>query len=132
MSGLYLQLSLARRQMLLLETLKVKQAILDPIPPALKLPIAVSCYWVQHSEVKAKLQHLQALLLGMLLGPLHTTINSPGRYMGVPGICSYMLLAYNPKFKQQQKNSQIIYSHHLYQKLEVWAPRHHSLLSKSL
>lgn len=103
MSGLYLQLSLARRQMLLLETLKVKQAILDPIPPALKLPIAVSCYWVQHSEVKAKLQHLQALLLGMLLGPLHTTINSPGRYMGVPGICSYMLLAYNPKFKQQQQ-----------------------------
>uniref|UniRef100_A0A8D1UPU9 XPG N-terminal domain-containing protein n=1 Tax=Sus scrofa TaxID=9823 RepID=A0A8D1UPU9_PIG len=71
------ELSLARRQMLLLETLKVKQAILDPIPPALKLPIAVSCYWVQHSEVKAKLQHLQALLLGMLLGPLHTTINSP-------------------------------------------------------
>uniref|UniRef100_A0A8D1QR81 Asteroid homolog 1 n=1 Tax=Sus scrofa TaxID=9823 RepID=A0A8D1QR81_PIG len=71
------ELSLARRQMLLLETLKVKQAMLDPIPPALKLPIAVSCYWVQHSEVKAKLQHLQALLLGMLLGPLHTTINSP-------------------------------------------------------
>uniref|UniRef100_A0A8D0N3U0 XPG N-terminal domain-containing protein n=1 Tax=Sus scrofa TaxID=9823 RepID=A0A8D0N3U0_PIG len=71
------ELSLARRQMLLLETLKVKQAILDPIPPALKLPIAVSCYWVQHSEVKAKLQHLQALLLGMLLGPLHTMINSP-------------------------------------------------------
>ncbi|KAJ8790776.1 hypothetical protein J1605_021204 [Eschrichtius robustus] len=71
------QLSLARRQILLLETLKVKQSILDPIPAALKLPIAVSCYWVQHTEAKAKLHHLQALLLGMLMGPLHAMINSP-------------------------------------------------------
>ncbi|XP_026942417.1 protein asteroid homolog 1 isoform X2 [Lagenorhynchus albirostris] len=71
------ELSLARRQILLLETLKVKQSILDPIPAALKLPIAVSCYWVQHTEAKAKLHHLQALLLGMLMGPLHAMINSP-------------------------------------------------------
>ncbi|KAM9088148.1 single-strand DNA endonuclease ASTE1 isoform 3-T5 [Megaptera novaeangliae] len=71
------ELSLARRQILLLETLKVKQSILDPIPAGLKLPIAVSCYWVQHTEAKAKLHHLQALLLGMLMGPLHAMINSP-------------------------------------------------------
>ncbi|XP_019789952.1 single-strand DNA endonuclease ASTE1 isoform X3 [Tursiops truncatus] len=71
------ELSLARRQILLLETLKVKQSILDPIPAALKLPIAVSCYWVQHTEAKAKLHHLQALLLGMLMGPLHAMIISP-------------------------------------------------------
>ncbi|XP_066889898.1 protein asteroid homolog 1 isoform X2 [Kogia breviceps] len=71
------ELSLARRQILLLETLKVKQSILDPIPAALKLPIAVSCYWVQHTEAKAELHHLQALLLGMLMGPLHAMINSP-------------------------------------------------------
>ncbi|KAM7062784.1 single-strand DNA endonuclease ASTE1 isoform 2-T2 [Molossus nigricans] len=73
------ELSLARRQMLLLETLKVKQTILDPIPTSLKLPIAVSCYWLQHMEPKAKLHHLQALLLGMLLGPLHAIINSPDK-----------------------------------------------------
>ncbi|XP_061050665.1 protein asteroid homolog 1 isoform X3 [Eubalaena glacialis] len=71
------ELSLARRQILLLETLKVKQSILDPVPAALKLPIAVSCYWVQHTEAKAKLHHLQALLLGMLMGPLHAMISSP-------------------------------------------------------
>lgn len=65
--------------MLLLETLKVKQTILEPIPASLKLPIAVSCYWLQQSEAKAKLHHLQALLLGMLMGPLHAIINSPGR-----------------------------------------------------
>nr|KAF6419919.1 asteroid-like protein 1 [Molossus molossus] len=65
--------------MLLLETLKVKQTILDPIPTSLKLPIAVSCYWLQHMEPKAKLHHLQALLLGMLLGPLHAIINSPDK-----------------------------------------------------
>ncbi|XP_076986224.1 single-strand DNA endonuclease ASTE1 isoform X2 [Tamandua tetradactyla] len=73
------ELSLVRRQMLLLETLKVKQTILDPIPTSLKLPVAVSCYWLQHTEAKAKLHHLQALLLGMLMGPLHAIINSPDK-----------------------------------------------------
>ncbi|XP_011378895.1 protein asteroid homolog 1 isoform X1 [Pteropus vampyrus] len=71
------ELSLASRQLLLLETLKVKQTILDPVPTLLKLPIAVSCYWLQHTGAKAKLHHLQALLLGMLMGPLHAIINSP-------------------------------------------------------
>ncbi|KAK2510049.1 hypothetical protein MC885_001306 [Smutsia gigantea] len=70
-------LSLARRQILLLETLKVKQCILDPIPDSLKLPIAISCYWLQHMEARAKLHHVQALLLGMLTGPLHAMIYSP-------------------------------------------------------
>lgn len=100
MSGMFSQLSLASRQLLLLETLKVKQTILDPVPALLKLPIAVSCYWLQHREAKAKLHHLQALLLGMLMGPLHAIINSPGRYMEIPVyIC--MLLAYNQKFKEK-------------------------------
>ncbi|XP_058513093.1 protein asteroid homolog 1 isoform X2 [Ochotona princeps] len=79
------ELSLARRQTLLLETLKVKQTVLEPIPAALKLPIAVSCYWLQHSEAKVRLHHLQALLLGMLMGPLHAIINSPGNVVPVPG-----------------------------------------------
>lgn len=77
---------MARRQILLLETLKVKQTTLDPVPAALKLPIAVSCYWLQHMEVKAKLHHLQALLLGMLLGPLQAIVNSPGRYPEIPEV----------------------------------------------
>lgn len=73
------ELSLARRLILLLETLKVKQTILDTVPASLKLPIAVICYWLQHTEAKAKLHHLQALLLGMLMGPLHAMINSPDK-----------------------------------------------------
>ncbi|XP_029398944.1 protein asteroid homolog 1 isoform X3 [Mus pahari] len=64
--------------MLLLEALKVKQVVLESIPTFLKLPIAVTCYWLQSTEVKAKLHHLQALLLGMLREPLHAIVNSPG------------------------------------------------------
>ncbi|KAL4691896.1 hypothetical protein H8957_003031 [Semnopithecus entellus] len=78
------ELSLRRRQMLLLETLKVKQTILEPIPASLKLPIAVSCYWLQHTETKTKLHHLQSLLLAMLVGPLTAIINSPGNVDPVP------------------------------------------------
>ncbi|XP_007935600.1 protein asteroid homolog 1 [Orycteropus afer afer] len=73
-----MELPLEKREMLLLETLKVKRTILDPIPTSLRLPIAVSCYWLQHAEAKAKLHHVQALLLGMLIGPLHA-IKSPDK-----------------------------------------------------
>ncbi|XP_031199477.1 protein asteroid homolog 1 isoform X2 [Mastomys coucha] len=72
------ELPLARRQMLLLEALKVKQVALESVPTSLKLPIAVTCYWLQSTEAKAKLHHVQALLLGMLREPLHAIINSPG------------------------------------------------------
>ncbi|XP_059124493.1 protein asteroid homolog 1 isoform X3 [Peromyscus eremicus] len=72
------QLPLARRQMLLLEALKVKQVVLESIPALLQLPVAVTCYWLQSTEAKAKLHHLQALLLGMLMEPLHAIINCPG------------------------------------------------------
>ena len=74
------QLPLAKRRMLLLEALKVKQVVLEAIPTLLKLPIAVPCYWLQSTEAKAKLHHLQALLLGMLMEPLHAIINCPGRF----------------------------------------------------
>ncbi|XP_003420952.2 protein asteroid homolog 1 isoform X1 [Loxodonta africana] len=73
------ELSLDKREMLLLETLKVKRTILDPVPPSLRLPVAVSSYWLQHTEAKAKLHHVQALLLGMLMGPLHARTNSPDK-----------------------------------------------------
>lgn len=70
--------------MLLLEALKVKQVVLESIPTSLKLPIAVTCYWLQSTEAKAKLHHLQALLLGMLREPLHVIINSPGNVDPAP------------------------------------------------
>ncbi|XP_055485458.1 protein asteroid homolog 1 isoform X2 [Psammomys obesus] len=74
-----IELPLARRQMLLLEALKVTQAALEPIPTLLKLPVAVTCYWLQSTEAKAKLHHLQALLLGMLRAPLLAIVNSHGK-----------------------------------------------------
>ncbi|XP_005074899.1 protein asteroid homolog 1 isoform X1 [Mesocricetus auratus] len=73
-----IELPLARRQILLLEALKVNQVVLESIPALLKLPIAVTCYWLQSTEAKAKLCHLQALLLGMLMEPLQAIINCSG------------------------------------------------------
>lgn len=102
MFGIYFQLSLAKRQILLLDTLKVKQTVLEPIPSSLKLPISVSCYWLQHTESKAKLHHLQALLLGMLMGPLHAIITSPGRYLEIPGVNICMLLACNTSLNKRK------------------------------
>ncbi|XP_054991870.1 protein asteroid homolog 1 [Sorex araneus] len=72
------ELPVERRRGLLLETLKVKQSLLEPVPALLQLPVAVTCYWLQHPEVKAQLQHLQALLLALLLGPLQAALDSPG------------------------------------------------------
>lgn len=114
---MYFQVSLVRRQKLLLETLKVKQTILEPIPTSLKLPIAVSCYWLQHTEDKAKLHHLQALLLGMLMGPLHAIINSPGRYLEIPGVCLCMLLT-NCVHSRIHNKFKIMYHYELHQNLK--------------
>ncbi|XP_055984939.1 protein asteroid homolog 1 [Sorex fumeus] len=72
------ELPLERRRVLLLETLKVKQSVLEPVPALLQLPVAVTCYWLQHPEVKAQLHHLHALLLALLLGPLQAALDSPG------------------------------------------------------
>ncbi|KAM4821214.1 single-strand DNA endonuclease ASTE1 [Thomomys bottae] len=83
--GKLVELPLLRRKKLLLETLKVDPTLLEAIPAALKLPMAVSCYWLQHPETKAKLQHLQALLLGMLQGPLYAMARSPGKEDGQTG-----------------------------------------------
>ncbi|XP_032345331.1 protein asteroid homolog 1 isoform X2 [Camelus ferus] len=85
------ELSVASRQALLLEALKVRPAVLDPVPASLKLPIAVSCYWLQQAEAKVRLHHLQALLLGMLLGPLRTVARGPDeagqRWVGALALC---------------------------------------------
>ncbi|XP_031796059.1 protein asteroid homolog 1 isoform X1 [Sarcophilus harrisii] len=70
-------LSLSKRKNLLLETLKVKEGVLDPIPVSLKLPIAVTCFWLQSIEGQAKLYHVQALLMGMVVGQLQKMISEP-------------------------------------------------------
>ncbi|XP_048190869.1 protein asteroid homolog 1 isoform X2 [Perognathus longimembris pacificus] len=77
--GKLVELPLLRRQRLLLETLGVNRTLLEPIPAALQLPVAVSCYWLQHAEPRAELHHLQALLLAILTGPLGAMARNPGK-----------------------------------------------------
>ncbi|KAM3873540.1 single-strand DNA endonuclease ASTE1-like [Diretmus argenteus] len=52
----------------LLETLAVKQEVLDGVPAHLRLPVAVTCYWLQKARPPPDLRLLQALLLGMVTG----------------------------------------------------------------
>ncbi|XP_001379832.1 protein asteroid homolog 1 [Monodelphis domestica] len=75
--GRLIELPLSKRQILLLETLKVKEGVLDPIPSSLKLPVAVTCFWLQSLQSRAKLNHVQALLVGMLCGQLHKMTSEP-------------------------------------------------------
>ncbi|KAM6223859.1 single-strand DNA endonuclease ASTE1 [Rhynchocyon petersi] len=89
------ELPLDKREMLLLQTLKVTRTLLDAVPPPLRLPVAISCYWAQHSEVQAKLHQVQALLLGMLLGPLQAIADGPedaaGQAAGARRLCTELL-----------------------------------------
>ncbi|XP_062980434.1 protein asteroid homolog 1 [Elgaria multicarinata webbii] len=71
------EVPLADRQLLFLETLGVTPSTLEPIPSLLKLPMAVTCYWAQHSEPKVKLPHIKALLLGVVFGELDKMLHSP-------------------------------------------------------
>ncbi|XP_036614579.1 protein asteroid homolog 1 [Trichosurus vulpecula] len=75
--GRLTELSLSKRKILLLETLRVKEGILEPIPASLKLPMAVTCFWLQSLEAKPRLYHVQALLMGMLSGQLHKITSEP-------------------------------------------------------
>ncbi|KAL0985319.1 hypothetical protein UPYG_G00155420 [Umbra pygmaea] len=56
---------------LLLETISVSQSSLSGVPPHLRLPVAVTCYWLRHAHPQPDQPLLQALLLGLLFGELH-------------------------------------------------------------
>ncbi|KAK6326965.1 hypothetical protein J4Q44_G00026100 [Coregonus suidteri] len=53
-----------------LETLGVSQSTLSGVPPHLRLPVAVTCYWLRHAHPRPELPLLQALLLGLVYGEL--------------------------------------------------------------
>ncbi|CAB1334717.1 unnamed protein product [Coregonus sp. 'balchen'] len=53
-----------------LETLGVSQSTLSGVPPHLRLPVAVTCYWLRHAHPPIDLPLLQALLLGLVYGEL--------------------------------------------------------------
>ncbi|XP_060104857.1 protein asteroid homolog 1 [Heteronotia binoei] len=71
------EVPLADRLQLLLDTLGVTASVLETVPGLLQLPVAVTCFWVRYSEPKVKLQHMKALLLGMVFGELHKIVENP-------------------------------------------------------
>ncbi|XP_010005899.1 PREDICTED: protein asteroid homolog 1 [Chaetura pelagica] len=72
----------SRRQMLLLETLRVKMSFMESIPSHLQLPVAVTCYWICCSEPKVNLHQLKALFLMIVFGELHRITEDPGFTVG--------------------------------------------------
>ncbi|KAJ3598573.1 hypothetical protein NHX12_002082 [Muraenolepis orangiensis] len=52
-----------------LETLVVNQETMEGVPPPLRLPVAVTCYWLRRPKPDLKL--LKALLMVMIQGELN-------------------------------------------------------------
>ncbi|KAJ8004890.1 hypothetical protein DPEC_G00140990 [Dallia pectoralis] len=53
-----------------LETLGVSSSSLIGVPPKLRLPVAVTCYWLRHAKPQPDQLLLNALLLGLVYGVL--------------------------------------------------------------
>ncbi|XP_072571990.1 single-strand DNA endonuclease ASTE1-like [Paramormyrops kingsleyae] len=60
----------------LLDTFGVEISVLEGVPPCMKLPVCVTCYWMSNCRPKPELLHLQALLLGMVYGKLIQDVNT--------------------------------------------------------
>uniref|UniRef100_A0A6Q2XVG1 XPG N-terminal domain-containing protein n=1 Tax=Esox lucius TaxID=8010 RepID=A0A6Q2XVG1_ESOLU len=54
----------------ILETLGVSSSSLSGVPPHLRLPVAVTCYWLRHAHPQPDKPLLEALLLGLVYGEL--------------------------------------------------------------
>ncbi|XP_048849434.1 protein asteroid homolog 1 [Brienomyrus brachyistius] len=59
---------LATRQQLLLNMLQVPVSVVEISPPAFALAACVTVYWLRSCGPRVRLQHLQALMLGMVYG----------------------------------------------------------------
>ncbi|XP_051812476.1 protein asteroid homolog 1-like [Acanthochromis polyacanthus] len=57
--------NLSERLQVLLEALGVTEATLNDLLPELRLPVAVTCYWLRRAQPPPDLKLLKALLLGM-------------------------------------------------------------------
>uniref|UniRef100_A0AAQ5XTZ5 Asteroid homolog 1 n=1 Tax=Amphiprion ocellaris TaxID=80972 RepID=A0AAQ5XTZ5_AMPOC len=56
---------LSERLQVLLEALGVTEATLNDLPPQLRLPVAVTCYWLRRAQPPPDLKLVKTLLLGM-------------------------------------------------------------------
>nr|XP_020472995.1 protein asteroid homolog 1-like isoform X1 [Monopterus albus]XP_020472996.1 protein asteroid homolog 1-like isoform X2 [Monopterus albus]XP_020472997.1 protein asteroid homolog 1-like isoform X3 [Monopterus albus] len=57
----------SERLQVLLEALGVPEASLNSLPPQLRLPVAVTCYWLQRAQPPPDQMMLKALLLGLTI-----------------------------------------------------------------
>lgn len=62
------QVERSQRLRVLLEALRVTEASLSRLPPQLRLPVAVTCYWLHRAQPPPGERLLKALLLGLSNG----------------------------------------------------------------
>uniref|UniRef100_A0A4W6DL76 Uncharacterized protein n=1 Tax=Lates calcarifer TaxID=8187 RepID=A0A4W6DL76_LATCA len=62
------QAELSERLQVLLEALQVTESSLRNLPPQLRLPVAVTCFWLQRAEPPPDNRLLKVLLLGLSIG----------------------------------------------------------------
>lgn len=63
-----IQAESSQRLQVLLDALGVTEASLSRLPPQLRLPVAVTCYWLQRAQPCPDQSLLKALLLGLSNG----------------------------------------------------------------
>ncbi|XP_030605389.1 protein asteroid homolog 1-like isoform X2 [Archocentrus centrarchus] len=61
------EVELSVRLKVLLEALRVQEELLNVLPPQLRLPVAVTCYWCIRARPPPDLKLLKSLVLGMCL-----------------------------------------------------------------
>lgn len=66
----FMQASVAARLGVFLEVLGIKESALTPVPPHLRLAVAVTGFWLREAIPTPSQLQLQALLLGMVYGEL--------------------------------------------------------------
>ncbi|XP_061588738.1 protein asteroid homolog 1-like [Cololabis saira] len=86
---------LSERLLVLLETLGVIEDSLSLLPTQLKLPVAVTCFWLQMAEPPPDLTLLKALLLGMSMGLLSGTASQMGNHCGAKKLDVGVVYAFN-------------------------------------
>lgn len=65
-----MQASVAARLDVFLEVLGIMESTLTPVPPHLRLAVAVTGFWLREAIPTPSQLQLQALLLGMVYGEL--------------------------------------------------------------
>ncbi|XP_063306742.1 protein asteroid homolog 1 [Pelobates fuscus] len=71
------EVSLETRLSMFVVTFGVKMSTLESVPPAHRLTIATTCYWVANSSSKVRQHHLKALVMGLVYGEACEMMTKP-------------------------------------------------------